>query len=108
MRSQDIASVVVRLLSNPDARERTWEFLRERFADLDERAIWFMWKRIVDALPMLGTRAALAEMHVWFEQHPMPETSQSVAQAVESMELELDFRERVRPALARWLARRLR
>ena len=106
VRSQDIATVYVRLMQNPAAREPVWTFVQERFEELDARAIWFMWKRIVDALPALGTERHRREVAAFFRAHPLADTDRAIAQADEAFAQALAFRRRARPQVARWLKAR--
>ncbi len=107
IRSQDLALVYVRLLQNPSARWHAWHFLRQSFAAIDARAVWFMWKRIADALPLLGTEQGLKEMRAFFQAHPLPQTEQGMKQALEWMALDLAFRRRARTQVSRWLTARI-
>ncbi len=106
VRSQDLAHIYVRLFQNPAARWHAWHFLRQSFDQLNGRAVWFMWKRIADALPALGTPEGLREVRAFFRQHPLPDTDQGMVQTLEWMTLDLAFRRRARSQVVRWLARR--
>lgn len=106
IRSQDLALVYVRLLQNPAARWHAWHFLRQSFESVDARAVWFMWKRIADTLPMLGTEQGLREVRAFFHAHPLPNTEQGMKQTLEWMALDLKFRRRARAQVTRWLEAR--
>ena len=103
IRSQDLAFVYMRLFRNPAARWHAWHFLQHGFEALNARAITYMWKRIADAIPELGTPEALKEVRTFFAKHPLPDTDQGMQQALEWMTLDLAFRRRARAQVERWL-----
>jgi aminopeptidase N len=106
VRSQDLAFVYTRLLQNPAARWHAWHFLKQCFEPINQRAVTYMWKRIADAMPALGTAEGLREVRAFFAKHPLPDTDQGMKQALEWMTLDLAFRRRARTQAMHWLTAR--
>ncbi|MCA9510250.1 MAG: ERAP1-like C-terminal domain-containing protein, partial [Myxococcales bacterium] len=84
--SQDVAFVIVRLLGNRAARERTWDFARARWSRLRERMGALLASRVLQATPLLGTRAHRLEVARFFRANPVPSGARTLRQALERFE----------------------
>ncbi len=103
--TQDVAILLTRMLQNPAARERTWEFMKRRWAALRKRLPPMLVTRPIDATPNLGTRAHRRDVAAFFRAHPVPTGARAVKQALERFDLDLGIVERSTPQLKRWLAK---
>jgi len=101
--TQDVAILLARLLQNPAARERSWEFMKRRWTRLRRRMPPMLVTRPIEALPGLGTRAWRRDVAGFFRQHPVPTGARAVKQALEHFDLGLAFDERSARGLRRWL-----
>jgi aminopeptidase N len=102
--TQDVAILLSRMLGNPSAGERTWEFMKKRWAALCRRMPPMLITRPIEATPHLGSRAARRDVASFFRAHPVPTGARAVRQALERFDLNLSFQDRAAPALRRWLA----
>jgi len=101
--TQDVVPLLVRLLANPAARERTWEFIRERWTDLSPRISPGLASRLVSALPALQTPLYRRQVASFFATHPLPTAARALKQALERFELDADLRGRIVPDLREYL-----
>jgi len=92
--SQDVAHVIVRLLANRAARERTWDFVRARWSKLRDRMGALLAARVIQATPALATRAHRIEVARFFRANPVPAGARALRQALERFEAYEAFRER--------------
>jgi puromycin-sensitive aminopeptidase len=102
--TQDVVPLLVRLLQNRAAREATWRFLQERWADVSPRVPAGLASRLINALPALQTRAYRKQVADFFKAHPQPTATRALKQALERFDLDAELRRRTAPALRRWLA----
>jgi puromycin-sensitive aminopeptidase len=102
--TQDMAFVLVRLLANRAARERTWAFVQKRWSRLSRRMPPMLASRLVDATPALGPKRR-REVAAFFRAHPLPTGARAVDQALERFDLDAAFCKLAGPDLARWIAR---
>ncbi|MGH7291689.1 MAG: ERAP1-like C-terminal domain-containing protein, partial [Myxococcota bacterium] len=93
--TQDVVPLLARMLGNPSARERTWEFIRERWADLSPRVSPGLASRLVSALPALQKPLYRRQVASFFATHPLPTAARALKQALERFELDADLRARV-------------
>jgi len=101
--TQDVVPLLVRMLGNPAARERTWEFIRERWIDLSPRVSPGLASRLVSALPALQKPLYRRQVASFFATHPLPTAARALKQALERFELDEDLRARVVPDLRAYL-----
>ncbi|MFQ5513622.1 MAG: M1 family aminopeptidase [Myxococcota bacterium] len=104
--TQDVVPLLARLLANPEAREATWRFIRERWKRLSPRISPGLAPRLISALPALQTRQHRREVASFFRLHPLPTASRALRQALERFDLDADLRRRLTPVLRRWLSER--
>ncbi len=106
--TQDVAMLIVRLLGNRAARERTWSFIKRRFTALRKRLPPMLAGRIVEALPALQTPAHRRDVAAFFRAHPLPTATRALKQTLERFDLDAALRRRTAPELRRWLDARPR
>ncbi|HXZ86557.1 MAG TPA: M1 family metallopeptidase [Myxococcota bacterium] len=101
--TQDVVPLLVRMLGNPAARERTWEFVRERWKDLSGRVSPGLAGRLVAALPALQKPLYKRQVAAFFAAHPLPTAARALRQALERFDLDAELRERALPELRAYL-----
>ncbi len=101
--TQDVVPLLCRLLANPAARVRTWEFIRERWTSLSPRISPGLASRLVSALPALQKPLYRRQVASFFATHPLPTASRALKQALERFELDADLRARIVPDLRSYL-----
>src|SRR5438034_853502 len=104
--TQDVAFLLMRLLSNPAARGETWKFMTRKWAALRRRIPPLMISRLIEVTPALRDPGHARELGRFFRTHPVPEATRAVKQALEVFRLNVELRRRTAPGLARWLAGR--
>jgi len=104
--TQDVAFLLMRLLSNPAARGETWKFMTRKWAALRRRIPPLMISRLIEVTPALRDPGHARELGRFFRTHPVPEATRAVKQALEVFRLNVELRRRTAPSLARWLAGR--
>ncbi|MCZ6782108.1 MAG: M1 family metallopeptidase [Proteobacteria bacterium] len=102
--TQDVVFVLVRLLANREARERTWEFIKRRWPRLRPRLAPLLATRLIDATPGLGTRAHRQDVARFFRENPIPSGSRALRQALERFDWYAEYRRRAGPELAAYLS----
>jgi puromycin-sensitive aminopeptidase len=103
--TQDVAFVLMRLLSNPAVRGEAWKFITKRWPALRRRVPPLMLSRLVEATPALREARYAREVASFFRAHPIPEAKRSLRQALEVFRLNAELRRRTAADVARWLAR---
>jgi puromycin-sensitive aminopeptidase len=104
--TQDVAFLLMRMFGNPSGRDDAWRFLRRRWTAIRKRIPPLMLARLVEATPALRTPRHASEVRSFFRDHPLPEASRALRQALERFRLNAELRRRTAPGVARWLARR--
>jgi puromycin-sensitive aminopeptidase len=102
---QDFASYVVGLLVNPVSRDLFWRALRDEWAKVEEKTSGapIIFRRVVEALAYLRERRHLEEARRHLEAHPHEAIKQTSAQTLERLAQDVTMRERVAPAMAKWV-----
>ena len=77
---QDVVLLLERLFANPQAREKTWRFVKERWSKLGPRISPGLAGRFVGALPALQTPRYRREVERFFAEHPLPTAERSLKQ----------------------------
>ena len=103
--TQDVAFLLMRMFGNPNGRDGAWRFLRRRWTAIRKRIPPLMLARLVEATPALRTPRHASEVRAFFRDHPLPEASRALRQALERFRLNAELRRRTAPGVARWLAR---
>jgi puromycin-sensitive aminopeptidase len=101
--TQDVVPLLVQLLNNPAARERAWEFIRERWKELSPRVSPGLASRLVSALPALQKPLYKRQVAAFFASHPIPTAKRALSQALERFDLDAELRERALPELRAYL-----
>jgi puromycin-sensitive aminopeptidase len=102
--TQDVAFLLVRLLQNPAARDRTWDFLRRSWRMLARRLPPMLATRVIEATPVLQTRSHKQQVAAHFRRHRVPAGERALRQALERFDLNAALRRRAAPVLRRFLA----
>jgi puromycin-sensitive aminopeptidase len=105
---QELSFFLATLLVNPTAREGGWALVRERWAEVLEKATGApaILRRMVEAIRVLPERRHLGEARRFLEKHPIESARQTIAQTLEGMTQDVALRERLRPAIHAWLQAR--
>ncbi len=100
--TQDVAFLLVRLLSGRASRERTWSFLVKRWPSVRKRLPPMLATRIIEATPALGPgyRSAVADH---FRENPVATGRRALRQALERFSLDAALRRRSARPLREWL-----
>ncbi len=101
--TQDVVPLLARLLANPEARERTWEFVRERWTELSPRISPGLASRLISALPALQKPLYRRQVASFFATHPLPTAARALLQALERFDLDAELRGRIVPELREYL-----
>jgi puromycin-sensitive aminopeptidase len=101
--TQEVVQLLSRLLANPQARERAWEFIRERWNQLAPRISPGLASRLVSALPALQKPLYRRQVASFFASHPLPTAARTLKQALERFDLDADLRARLVPDLRSYL-----
>jgi puromycin-sensitive aminopeptidase len=100
---QDVVFVLVRLLANPSAKERSWKFVMRRWDRLRKRIPPLLASRLIEATPSLLTEAHRREVAKFFRDHPVPSGERALRQTLERFAWYKGFRRQAAADLTRWL-----
>jgi puromycin-sensitive aminopeptidase len=101
---QEMAFYLQRLLDNRATRAAAWRLLRERWDEVCARAgSPQLVRRFVKVLTALPERRHLEEVRAFLASHRIEGVEQTAAQTLERLRLDVEFAERVAPAVASWL-----
>jgi puromycin-sensitive aminopeptidase len=101
--TQDVIFLLVRLLANPAARDRTWAFVQRRWPRLRRRMPSLLASRLIEATPGLLTPAHRRSVAGFFASHPVPGGARALRQALERFDAYRGFRRPAAAALERFL-----
>jgi puromycin-sensitive aminopeptidase len=104
--TQDVVFLLVRLLTNPAAGERSWRFVKRRWARLRRRMPPLLVPRLVRASAALGTPEWRRDVAAFFRAHPVPSGARALKQALERFDWWAGFARRAGPELGRALETR--
>ncbi len=106
VRSQDAPIVLVQAGANPDGRERTWEFVKENWEEIDRRygKGGFAIMRLVSIAGGFAGAEREEDTRAFFEERPAPSAARSIQQALESIRLNTRWLEINAGAVGEWLA----
>ncbi|MDH5671767.1 MAG: M1 family metallopeptidase [Myxococcales bacterium] len=104
--TQDRILLLSRMLQNPSARQGTWDFVREHWAQLRSKMPTLLMSRLVEATPALLSARHRREVKDFFTAHPLPTAMRALKQADERFVLDLAFARRGRQQLDQWLEAR--
>lgn len=102
---QDTATFLGGLLHNRGTRDAFWGQMRVRWPEIQERIgqAPMILRRCLEALTSLRTRPQLQEVRTFLRDVATPEMKHTVAQTLEKLEQDVNFRERVAPSVESWL-----
>jgi hypothetical protein len=100
---QDVVFVLVRLLSNPSAKARSWKFTMRRWERLRKRIPPLLASRLIDATPSLLTDAHRREVAAFFRDHPVASGERALRQSLERFAWYKGFRRQAAADLSEWL-----
>jgi puromycin-sensitive aminopeptidase len=100
--AQDVVFVLVRLLGNPSARERSWSFVVRRWDRLRKRIPPLLASRLVEATSSLLTETHRREVAKHFRDHPVPSAERALRQTLERFSWYKGFRRKAGADLTRW------
>jgi puromycin-sensitive aminopeptidase len=100
--TQDVAFVLVRLLANRAARERSWNFVKKRWPRLRRRMPPMLATRLVETTPVLGPKWR-RDVAAFFRANPLPTGARSLDQALERFDLDTAFCKVAAAPFAKWL-----
>ena len=104
MRSQDTASFLARLLSNPDARALAWQLLQARWDDLQKKSGQvFGSPLLVGSLGQFCDAQRRSEVAQFFNAHKVPEAERTLQQALERISTCTQLADAQSSTLAAWL-----
>ncbi len=104
--TQDVGFLLMRLMANRTARERSWTFIRDNWAKLGARLPPFMAARLIEATAQLATREHRKEVATFFREHPVETAARALKLALERFDVNEELRTRIKPQLLAWLAAR--
>ena len=102
--SQDVVFVLSRLLANPAARERTWRFIRKRWAPLRARMPSLLASRLIEGTAALLTPEHRREVATFFRAHPIASGERALRQTLERFDWYRGFRRVAARELTTWLS----
>jgi puromycin-sensitive aminopeptidase len=101
---QDFASYVGTLLANRATKDAAWTMMRSRWEEVRKKGDSPMiLRRLVEALGALVTREHLMEVEKFLADHPLEPARMAVAQTLERLRMDVALRERMMPAVAKFL-----
>ncbi len=108
VRSQDTPLVIVQAAGNTEGRDLAWNFLKERWDELDRRygKGGFAIMRLVSIGSGFSSAVREAEVREFFETHPAPSATRTIQQTLESIRLNARWTERNLDAVGSWLGSR--
>ena len=108
VRSQDTPLVIVQAAGNTEGRDLAWNFVKERWDELDRRygKGGFAIMRLVSIGAGFSTAEREAEVREFFEANPAPSAARTIQQTLESIRLNTRWTERNLDAVGSWLVSR--
>ena len=108
VRSQDAPLALTQAGALPDARARTWEFVKENWEEIDRRygKGGFAVMRIVAIPAGFASAEREEDVRAFFEAHPAPSAARSIQQTLESIRLNARWLEVNGAAACEWLSGR--
>ena len=100
--TQDVVFLLIRLLTNPAATQRTWSFVTRRWARIERRLPSLLAGRLISATPALGP-SKRREVAAFFKEHPVPSGARNLRQALERFDWYAGFQRRALPELREYL-----
>ena len=108
VRSQDTVLLVTAVAGNRYGRDLVWEFMKERWDELDRRygKGGFAITRLVSITGSFTSLERAQEVDDFFKTHPAPSAARTIQQSLERIRLNHAWLQRNSDKLAQWFARR--
>ena len=106
VRSQDTITVVAAVAANLRGRDLAWEFVKENWGEFDRRygSGGFGLMRLVSICGNFNTAERQADVESFFAAHPAPAAERTIRQALERVQLNINWLENNRADLSAWVA----
>jgi puromycin-sensitive aminopeptidase len=101
--TQDVGFLLIRLLGNRAAREKTWEFIQEHWLELSKRLPPLMASRLIESTAALQTRELRKQVSIFFRTHPVETGARALRLALERFDVNEELRRRAGRDLRNWL-----
>lgn len=103
LRQQDYPRMFGVLLSNPDARDLAWQYLKDHWDSLSQKVTSFGGAGAVSALGNSCSAEMRDDVRKFFSDHPAPGAERAVKQSLERIDDCLAFRNKQSQSLQQWL-----
>lgn len=103
LRQQDYPRMFGALLSNPNARDLAWRYLKEHWDNLSQKVTSFGGAGAVSALGNSCSAEMRDDVSQFFSSHPAPGAQRAVRQSLERIDDCLEFRSKQSQSLLQWL-----
>ena len=104
VRSQDTVLVVVSTANNINARDMTWEFVKNNWSELDRRygKGGFAIMNLVTIAGLFTTVDKAEEVELFFQNNPTPSAERTIQQSLERIRLNANWLDKNRNNLNNW------
>lgn len=106
VRQQDYPRFFATLLSNPAAREETWQYLKSHWADVSQKVTSFGGAGAVSALGNACSEEMRNDVSAFFANHPAPGAQRAVKQSLDRIDTCVAFKTKQAGNLQQWLDKR--
>ena len=104
VKMQDFASFVGTLLGNRATREKAWQLVQGKWAEVKKKADSpMLLRRLVESLGALPERQHLEQIERFLGAHPIEGARQAIAQTLERLRMDLALRERLMRETGAWV-----
>ena len=103
VRSQDALGVVTSVLGNPDGQQLAWDFIRQRWADIEKAGGPFASAQVVGATSVFCDLALRDQVTEFFSAHKIAAAERTYKQSIERINNCVDLKTQQQPQLASWL-----
>jgi puromycin-sensitive aminopeptidase len=100
--TQDVGFLLIRLLGNRAAREKTWEFIQEHWPEISKRLPPLMASRLIEATAALQSRELRKQVSIFFRTHPVETGARALRLALERFDVNEELRRRAGRDLRTW------
>jgi aminopeptidase N len=103
VRAQDAPFLIGRLMSNPDTRDQTWDFIRQHWQQVEAKLTNFSSGTVVDAAGGFCDASHKQQVQEFFAEHPIASAQRTLQQSLEFIGDCVDLKSQQEPNLASWL-----
>jgi puromycin-sensitive aminopeptidase len=100
--TQDVGFLLIRLLGNRSAREKTWDFIQEHWPEISKRLPPLMASRLIEATAALQSRELRKQVSIFFRTHPVETGARALRLALERFDVNEELRRRAGRDLRNW------